>query len=190
MMRQLAVIAAILLLAVAGLYFRWEPTSALPINPSKTQVLPDTIVGQPVLDVFDDSGRKVRQLHGQRLDYFDDDKHSVITAPHVQFEQRSGNQAPTPWQITANTATIYEANNKIELQGNVQLWSDATQSGRTEILTEQLSVDTAKQFAETDKAVTIRTRGSEAKATGLQADLAKERLLLPSHVKETHEVRR
>ena len=72
----------------------------------------------------------------------------------------------------------------------MHLWSDATQGGRTEILTEQLSVDTAKQFAETDKAVTIRTHNNEAKAAGLQADLANERLLLPSHVKETHEVRR
>lgn len=189
-MRQLGVIAAILLLAVAGLYFRWEPTSVLPAEPAKTQILPDTIIKQPVLDVFDDSGRKIRQLHGQQLDYFDEDNHSIITAPQVQFEQQSGSQPPVPWQMTANIATIYQASNRIELQGNVQLWSDATQGGRTEILTEQLSVDTARQFAETDKAVTIRARSSEAKATGLQADLANERLLLPSHVKEIHEVRR
>ena len=189
-MRQLAIIATILLLAVAGLYFRWEPTSTLPANPAKIQALPDTIVEQPILDIFDESGRKVRQLRGQQLDYFDDDKHSVITAPRVQFEQQSGNQAPIPWQITANTATVFQANNTIELQGNVQLWSDATQGGRTEVLTEQLSVDTARQFAETDKAVTIRTRSSKSQATGLQADLANERLLLPSHVKEIHEVRR
>jgi LPS export ABC transporter protein LptC len=190
MMRQLAGIATILLLAVAGLYFRWEPTSTLPTSLGKTQILPDTIIEQPVMEVFDNSGRKIRQLRGQKLDYFDADKHSIIAAPQVQFEQQSGNQTPIPWQITANTAAIYQANNKIELQGNVQLWSDATQDGRTEILTEQLSVDTVRQFAETDKAVTIRARSSEAKATGLQADLANERLLLPSQVKEIHEVRR
>lgn len=191
MMRQLAGLATILLLAVAGLYFRWQPADALSSNQTnKIQLLPDTIVQQPVLDAFGENGRKIRQVQGEQLSYFETDKHSIITVPQVQFEQQSGEQPPTPWHMKANTATIYQMNNKVDLLGNVQLWSDATAGGRTEILTEQLMVDTDKQFAETDKAVTIRARSSEAKATGLKADLANERLWLPSHVKETHEVRR
>lgn len=190
-MRQLAAVVAILLVAVAGLGFRWEPGSApITAQAESPKLLPDTIVEQPLLDVFNNTGRNIRQLRGQKLDYFDTDKHSFITAPVVQFEQQNDDQSPTPWQMTADTATIYQSSNRVDLQGNVKLWSDATPGGRTEILTEQLAVDTSRQFAETDKAVTIRARSSEAKALGLRADLANERLLLPSRVKEIHEVRR
>lgn len=190
-MQQLAGVATILLAAIAGLIFRWNPVNVLVATQAEAgKLLPDTIVEQPVLDVFDDTGRNIRQLRGQKLDYFDAEKRSVIAAPAVTFEQQNGNQPPTPWQMTADTATIYQSSNKVDLQGNVKLWSDATQGGRTEILTEQLLVDTAKQFAETGKAVTIRARNSEAKALGMQADLANERLSLPSRVKEIHEVRR
>ncbi|HSC76313.1 MAG TPA: LPS export ABC transporter periplasmic protein LptC [Pseudomonadales bacterium] len=190
--RQSAVIVAILGLAAAGLNLQWHTTSS---NPATTQtnpddLLPDTIVGHPVLDTFDNTGRKTRQLHGEKLTYFDTDKHSIISAPRIQFEQQNENRSPTPWQLSADTATIYQTNNRADLQGNVHLWNDSASDGRTEILTEQLSVDTARQFAETDKAVTIRARSSEAKATGLQADLANKHLLLPSRVKEIHEVRR
>jgi LPS export ABC transporter protein LptC len=189
--RQLAGVAVILLAAIAGLVFRWEPE----ITPVVTQTeasksLPDTIVGLPLLDIFDDNGKKIRQLRGQKMDYFDTDKHSIVTAPTAGFEKQNGDQPPTPWQLTADTATIYQSNNRLDLQGNVRLWSDTTRGGRTEILTEQLLVDTVRQFAETDKAVTIRARSSESTALGMQADLANERLLLPSRVKEIHEVRR
>lgn len=189
--RQLIALVVLILLAVAGLNFHWEPANTAGTKPDYNELSPpDAVIKQPVLDMFDNTGKKIRQLHGQQMDYFDADKRSVITAPQVWFEQQSNDKPPTPWQITANNATLYESNNRVDLQGNVRLWSDATQGGRSEILTEQLRVDTAKQFAETSKTVTIRARGSEATATGLQADLANERLLLPARVKEIHEVRR
>lgn len=190
--RQLTALAILLLLAIAGLNFQWEPASSLAKRQVDSASLPpDAVIREPVMDIFDDTGRKIRHLQGQQLDYFDGDKRSVIAVPHMWFEhQGDDGQPPTPWQITADTATLYQSSNKVDLQGNVHLWSDTAHDGRSEILTEQLSVDTRKQFAETSKAVTIRARSSEATAMGLQADLANERLLLPAHVKEIHEVRR
>ena len=189
--RQLGLIAATLFLAIAGLNYRWEAGSTTAENQYPAdRMLPDAVVEDPLLDVFDSTGKKVRQLNGQKLDYYDSDKHSVILAPRIKFEQRSGDTPPTPWQMTADTATTYQSNNRVDLEGNIRLWSDATRGGRTEILTEKLLVDTSRQFAETDKAVTIRTGNSEAKALGIRADLANERMLLPSRVKEIHEVRR
>lgn len=188
--RQLAAFVAITVLAAAGLNIHWKTDSLPSASPSQPdQLVPDTIVEQPWLDTFDESGRKIRQLRGQQIQHFEKSKRSDVRNPVVQFEQQSADQPPTPWEITADTATIYQSNNRVDLQGNVHLWSDATRGGRTEILTEQLLVDTSRQFAETDKAVTIRTHGSEAKSTGLQADLAKEHVLLPSRVKEIHEAR-
>lgn len=189
--RQLAGVAIILLAATAGLVLRWEPENTTAATQTEAaKLLPDTIVGQPLLDIFDDTGKKIRRLRGEKMDYFDTDKHSIVTAPSAELEKQNGDQPPVPWQMTADTATIYQSNNRLDLQGNVRLWSDATRGGRTEILTEQLLVDTTRQFAETDKAVTIRARNSESRALGMQADLANERLLLPSRVKEIHEVRR
>lgn len=80
--------------------------------------------------------------------------------------------------------------NQVDFSGDVKVQADTQKHGKITIETQQLSVDLDKQFAQTDKAVTIRTATSRAEAIGLQADFSKERLLLTSNVKETHEPRR
>lgn len=186
---QLAWLCALLLFALAGLNFRWQPSSSpLAAQTPQGDLRPDIIIEQPQIDEFDRSGIRIQQLNGARLEHFDAANRSLVDMPIVQFQQKG--QPPIPWHLKADTATLLHNSNKIELLGHVILFSDATAGGRTEITTEQLQLDTARQFAETDKAVTIRARRSEAHAAGLKADLANERLVLPARVKETHESRR
>ena len=189
-------LVGLLVIAVAGLDYRWVPAAA--INPPTTNTvsasppdkLPDILVEQPVIDEFDAEGHGGRKLQGELLRHFEAEKYSEIVNPTVMFEQQKTGAKPSPWYMTAQFATLTHASNQINLQGDVVLWSDATSAGRTEIRTEQLVIDTARQFAETGKTVNIRAGHSQATAAGLKADLANERLLLPSRVKEIHEVRR
>lgn len=194
--RQWLGLTGLLVVAVAGLNYRWVP--ALATNPSSINTvstapsnrLPDILVEQPVIDEFDTDGRAGRKLQGEQLRHFEAEKYSEIVKPSVMFEQQKADATPSPWHMTAQFATLIHSSNQINLQGDVILWSDATNAGRTEIRTEQLVIDTARQFAETGKTVNIRAGHSQATAAGLKADLANERLLLPSRVKEIHEVRR
>jgi LPS export ABC transporter protein LptC len=189
--RQLGALAAILLFALAGLNFRW-PTTITSRSPAAGQEsdIPDIIIDRPNIDEFGPGGQKIRQLQGLTLQHFDKAKRSEITAPRVQFEQKDKEGQLIPWQLQSDTAVLFHDSGKVDLFGNAVLWSDATAGGKTEIRSELIHVDTARQFAETDKAVTIRARRSETTSIGLKADLTNERLLLPMRVKEIHEARR
>lgn len=188
--RQVAALVTILLFALAGLNFHWPTLSHTAARTGTANTVPDIIVNQPDMDDFDEQGRKIRQLQGEQLRHFDNDNRSEFSAPHVRFARQDKHGQWIPWQLQADKATVFHDSGKIDLAGNAVLWSDATPDGRTEIRSELIHVDTARQFAETDKAVTIRARRSETTAIGLQADLANERLSLPMRVKETHEAPR
>ena len=201
--RHWLAVVLLIIAAATGLNYRWEPPAALP-DPSQiaTEAAPDLRVTQPVLEVFDSNGRRQRQLAGTELRQFDQTHpnqpgYSTLSSPRLHFlQQRDPSAAAVPWQLQADQAVLRQDGELIDLAGSVALWSDATAGGRTEIRSETLHLDTRRQYAETDKAVTIRARRSEATAPGLKADLANERLILSpgahpsSRVKETHEVRR
>ncbi|HQQ62609.1 MAG TPA: LPS export ABC transporter periplasmic protein LptC [Pseudomonadales bacterium] len=188
--RQLLGILAILVVAVAGLTYRWQPPAA-EANTSvsaEPTASPDMVMQQPLLETFDDTGKRSRQVSGQDLMFFSKSDQALIALPSMEFQPVGSNSRSKPWQLKADTALLTPKKDSVYLQGSVILWNDNTRNGRTEIRSETLRVDTLRQFAETDKTVTIRGRRSEVRSTGLQADLTSEHLLLTSRVKEIHEV--
>lgn len=194
-MRQLLAAAALILLAVLGL--SWDSSdealtkkSAAAVSASSAPQ-PSTIIDDAQLDSFDETGRKVRQLNGKRITYFDADKRSLIETPHLYVLHLNDNKkSETPWEVTADKATAYQTSSIIDLYGNVTLFSNATLGGPTRIMSEYLHVNTERELAHTDKAVTIHARNSVSQAVGMQADLEHDYLQLPSRVKEIHEAPR
>ena len=59
--------------------------------------------------------------------------------------------------------------------------------GEITIATSELRLNTQQQFAETDKAVTMRAAKSEITAVGMRAEMKREHIELLSHVKGTYE---
>jgi LPS export ABC transporter protein LptC len=191
--RQLMGLAAMLALAVAGLAYRWHPPAAAVTGTTistDTMPIPDVVLQQPLLETFDDNGKRSRQILGHDLQYFSKPDQSIISMPKLEFHSYNKNtKTPnSPWLLQADTAMLTPKKDDAELQGNVVLQNTNPKTGNIEIRTERLRVNTLRQFAETDKAVTIRGRRSEVRSIGLQADLASEHLLLTSRVKEIHEV--
>lgn len=194
-MRQLLAAAALILLAVIGL--SWDSgdealtkKSAATVSASSTPQ-PSTIIDDAQLDSFDETGRKVRQLNGKRITYFDADKRSLIETPHLYvLHLNDDKKGETPWEVTADKATAYQTSSIIDLYGNVTLFSNATLGGPTRIMSEYLHVNTERKLAHTDKAVTIHAHNSVSQAVGMQADLEHDYLQLPSRVKEIHEAPR
>jgi len=194
-MRHVIVAVVLILLAVIGL--SWNDGDAVltkksaATTPANSEPSPTTVIDNAQLDSFDETGRKVRQLNGKRISYFDADKRSLIEAPHLYVLRLSGDKkSETPWEVTADRATAYQSSSIIDLYGNVTLFSNTAPNGPMRIVSEYLHVNTERELAHTDKAVNIHIRNSVSQAVGMRADLARDYLQLPSRVKEIHEAPR
>lgn len=85
------------------------------------------------------------------------------------------------WTLDADRAHVPNSLTTVELTGNVRVRGE--QNGRAGvILTESLTLDTAKDIARTRAPVTIAFAGQRLNATGLNVDLRRERLQLESRV--------
>lgn len=191
--RQIIATAIVILLALIGLSITDEKKISSPLTTTNTNTSSqaDTVIENAQLDAFDENGKKIRTLLGKKISSFDADKRSLIESPHLYFTQRgSDKKPPTPWEVTADNATVYQTSNIIDLYGNATLFSDATPKGPTRITSDYLHINTEAKLAHTDKAVTIQVRNSVTQAVGMWADMGRDQLKLPSRVKEIHEASR
>jgi LPS export ABC transporter protein LptC len=89
---------------------------------------------------------------------------------------------PQAWNLTANTGRIPADASVIELSGNVKVQSGSGNRAATTITTEQLSLNPATREARTNDEVIVDYDGRLVNATGLEADLKRNRLKLLSNV--------
>lgn len=104
----------------------------------------------------------------------------------ISFSDVMINYSPrseVPWSINADTATIYQDQQRVLLRGHVTAVSSEGFSGNdTEIRTEYLEFDPESYLAETDQRVQIRIGARSLTATGMLASLKENRLELKSNV--------
>lgn len=190
----------ILLLAaivVAGLQFHWDTASTDTQSKldNAANKVPELQIETPVMEHFDEAGVLSWRVEGESLQHFEAEDRTEIQLPVAVIQKRNdqgkrangdpgsvSNAPDDPWYLKAQSATLTQQHTQIALHG------DAHVSNRDmAISSEQLLFDTNRQFATTDKAVTIQSRGSTAHADGLEADLTNKIVRLPARVKETHE---
>lgn len=94
-----------------------------------------------------------------------------------------------PWQVTANTGRSESNGHLIRLLDNVLIQQQTHSNGLVRITTTELNLHTNTQFAQTDKAVNMRSAKGQMDAIGMEADLAKSWLTLKSQVKAAYEPR-
>lgn len=186
-------ILLLMVIAVAGLQYRWEPAIQGATNGSATlgKDTPELQITQPVMEHYDETGALAWQVAGTTLQHYEASDRTVIEQPVATIQTDNNPEDATtktpaaagdPWHLKARSATMTRKHTQIELNGAASVANaDVT------IESEQLFVDTTRQFATTDKAVTIHSRGSTAHAAGLEADLTNKTLRLPAQVKEIHE---
>ena len=104
----------------------------------------------------------------------------------ISFTDVSLNYSPqsdVPWTVNADTATIYQDEQRVTLRGHVTAISNEGFGGDdTEIRTQYLELDPEKYLAETDQRVQIRIGARSLTATGMLASLKDNRLELKSNV--------
>lgn len=112
--------------------------------------------------------------------------YTLIEAPKIIFYNT---QNGTPWRLSATHGRSESNNELIRLLGDVIIQQNSPSQGLMRVTTDELSVRTREQFAETDKAVKMRSAKGQIDALGMDADLAQSRLQLKSQVKAVYDPR-
>lgn len=110
--------------------------------------------------------------------------YSLIQAPDVTVF----GEDPSPWHLTARLGRSDATGEVLMFTGDVRAWQQNAE-GTTEITSPELQVEPNRQFAQTDKAVTMRSPQSQHEAVGMRADLARDHIELLSEVRGTYEPR-
>ena len=115
-----------------------------------------------------------------------DEDYTLIELPQMAFYDAETN---APWLVSAKTGRS-EANGRLlRLLDNILIQQQTPSQGLVQITTSELLVRASEQFAETDKAVKMRSAKGQIDAIGMDADLAQSRLQLKSQVKAVYDPR-
>jgi lipopolysaccharide export system protein LptC len=112
--------------------------------------------------------------------------YTLFDVPQMMFYD---SDPDSPWQVTADTGRSESNGQLIRLLDNVLIQQQTPSRGLIQITTSELRVRPSDQFAETDKAVKMRSAKGQMDALGMDADLAQSRLQLRSQVKAVYDPR-
>jgi len=113
--------------------------------------------------------------------------YTLLDQPELRFFDADSKEEP--WQVNAITGRSEKHGQLIRLLGDVLIQQQTNSNGLIRITTTELNLHTNTQFAQTDKAVNMRSAKGQMNAIGMEADLAKSWLTLKSQVKATYEPR-
>lgn len=179
------VVGVCIALGYGALHFTPRDLALSDAPPQAKQALPETYIVGMVDRSFDANGQLSHTLKAEQVTYYarSQGTDGTLQKPRVLFFNEKG----TPWNLEADTGHIYSDNNTVTLNDNVVAYSHSEDHGQLTLLTESLSIDTDKQYAHTDKPVTMRSARSNTQAVGLKADLQEGRLELLSEVRGRYE---
>lgn len=151
-----------------------------------TRHYPETFMQGVQNTQYNTTGRLHYRLTARELRYYDTDdtSRSEIMEPEVIIESANTGSA---WHIRAERGRSTGQSPRVTLEENVRAWSLHEEYGRVDMLTDSIAIDTERQFAHTDKPVTMRSARGVTTAVGLSADLEAGRVELLSEVKGTYE---
>ncbi len=154
---------------------------------------PQTFMKQVQTREFDSEGKLGFELTTPEVTLYQPDiegpsakDYTLIDAPKMIFYNT---QNGTPWRLSATHGRSESNNELIRLLGDVVIQQNSPSQGLMRITTDELQVRTREQFAETDKAVKMRSAKGQIDALGMDADLVQSRLQLKSQVKAVYDPR-
>ncbi|MEN0036933.1 MAG: LPS export ABC transporter periplasmic protein LptC [Cellvibrio sp.] len=142
---------------------------------------------------FDSEGRLHYLLITPQITHFQmnpdtpsDADYTLIDNPNMALHDA---ESKAPWLVTATIGRSEGNGQLIRLLENVLIQQQTPSQGLIQITTTELRVRPREQFAETDKAVKMRSAKGQIDAKGMDADLAQSRLQLKSQVKAVYDPR-
>lgn len=142
---------------------------------------------------FDTQGKLHYQLSTPQVTHYQvnpdgpsDGDYTLIEHPNMAFYDAD---SAAPWLVSAKTGRSEANGQLLRLLDNVLIQQKTPNQGLIQITTSELRVRASEQFAETDKAVKMRSAKGQIDAVGMDADLAQSRLQLKSQVKAVYDPR-
>jgi lipopolysaccharide export system protein LptC len=175
-----AALLVALLVAVSALSFWFRISSRHATPPLAAAArLPDYYLEGMERRELDGTGRVRSVLRTERLEHFSDDDSATLVRPSLEIYNDDG----WSWLVQAESGWSNGAGTEVMLHGQVDIRQrDAAGSVRLHVATSELHVLPQAQFAETDRAATIREPRSVATGVGLRANLAENRVELLTQV--------
>ncbi|MGH1461058.1 MAG: LPS export ABC transporter periplasmic protein LptC [Neptuniibacter sp.] len=128
---------------------------------------------------WDSSGALKRSMTSERIEHDPQSELNYLTLPKsLSFRSNSSHM-----QITAEEGIALDDNSRTDLAGNVIVLDNPSSDSGTTLITEQLSIYPKKDFAATDKPVTISSTHGKISGTGMDLHFEKQILNLHSDVK-------
>ena len=162
----------------------WMPIEQAPVSklvtaPEKRHIA-DFYLTDFDLTTMNAAGHPRYYLQAKGLQHYADDDASQLQMPRLTVYR----PAAPAWLLSSDQAQVAAGGQSVLLQDNVKVQRLATNKRDTlELTTSALRVVPAKQYAETDQAVTIVTDLGITRAIGMQADLQQRRLQLLAQVR-------
>lgn len=182
---------AVLVLVIIFVVMKYSGDNDTTANvPEKAKEFPQVFMTDVDMREFDNTGSVHYQLktpsirHFQVGDRMSDKDYTLVDTPNIIFYR---DQEKPAWIITAqqgrsdNNGVLFTLTNDVLAQQNSET------QGLVTIKTSELRVNTRDQFAETDKAVTMRAAPGNMSTLGMRADIKNDRIELLSKVKGTYE---
>lgn len=179
------------LAALVALAVFWdEPTERLlqpdiPLAPE----FPEAYLIKADIRQYDSQGQLSYRMLSERAEHFQylPDRqsprdYSLVTEPNITVH----GEGEAPWRLTARRGRSEDGGERLRFIDNVQAWQQRG-DGRQIITTEALLIEPNRQYAETDKAVTMRSPRSQHTAVGLRAYLDRDYIELLSEVEGRYE---
>jgi len=174
-------IALVTVLLSAASFWLWralteDETTIRTVGPHE----PDYYLVDMVRHSMNEQGELENVLIADRVYHYPDDDSTELARPRMEIY----NDTASPWQVVAERGTIKSGTELVLLHGKVEIWRlDDAGEREFEILTSELRVFPKVQYAETDKAATIKGSGSVTRTRGFRANFSHNRLELLERVR-------
>lgn len=186
----------VVVLIIGSLTVKYSDDDQKTITPLKTvKEFPHVFMANVDMRDFDANGALHYQLKTPLIRHFQakgktvnsktsDLDYTLFDLPQIVFLGDAQNPA---WYITAQQARNDSNGDLFTLSTDVLAQQTSPTQGVISITTTELRLNTREQFAETDKAVTMRSAKTTLNTIGMRADIKQDQIQLISHVTGTYE---
>lgn len=169
----------LLLLAIVS-FFGWYHFTSKPHDSKTTADVDAFAMGIDGVQ-FDALGQKQGELKSPQLLHLARDDSSLLTTPELTLYSKD-NKAP--WTISSQSGKTFNGIEKVDLIDNVVIHQPVgAQNQETTIMTSLLHIFPDKQWANTDKPVTLIQSGIKITSVGMNAYLDQKHVTLLSQAR-------
>lgn len=161
------------------------------IDPTQTQKeFPQIFMTDVEMREFAIDGTLRFQLNTPLIRHFQVDEkasaadYTLFDAPKMVF---AGDAEKPAWHISAQLGRNHSNGDLFTLSGDVLAEQASKTQGTISVNTAELQLNTREQFAETDKAVTMRSAKTHLETQGLRANFKQDQIELLSNVTGNYE---